>query len=245
LAEAEAEAGADRDRHFTMTPDPEGPGVRVRGRLTAEGAAVIRAAMDPLCQPVPSDTRSAGQRRADAVVDVCRLALATTNLPDNGGDRPQVVLGVQYDVLKRELGAGTLDNGEQVTPETARRLACDAQLLPVVFDGPSQPLDVGRTKRLFTGALRKAIVVRDQGCTFPGCDRRARWCDGHHVVPHWAGGPTSLGNAALLCGFHHTELHKTGGWTMFIAPDGLPTFIPPRHVDPEQRPRRNRYHRRN
>jgi hypothetical protein len=129
--------------------------------------------------------------------------------------------------------------------ETARRLACDAHILPVVFDGHSHPLDVARTRRLFTAGLRKAIVARDRGCTFPGCDRDARWCDGHHVIPHWAGGPTALNNAALLCPFHHTELHKPGGWTMYIAPDGLPTFIPPRHLDPHQKPRRNRYHRRN
>ncbi len=58
------------------------------------------------------------------------------------------------------------------------------------------------------------------------------------------GATTSPGNAALLCSFHHAEVHTRGGWAVHMAPDGLPTFIPPRRVDPQQRPRRNRYHRR-
>ena len=181
---------------------------------------------------------------SDALVDVCRLALNCGKLPDNGGDRPQVVVNIPYDLLKRELGAGTLDNGDQVTPETARRMACDCRLLPIVFNSLSQPLDVGRTKRLVTGSLRQALVARDRGCAFPGCDRGPRWTDGHHIV-HWStGGPTSIGNTVLLCGFHHTEIHRPGGWTVIMAADGFPSFIPPPHIDPEQNPRRNRYHRR-
>ena len=154
------------------------------------------------------------------------------------------MVGVDFDVVKQEIGAGTLDTGERITPEAARRIGCDAHILPVVFDGASQPLDVGRAHRLVCGALRQALIVRDRGCGFPGCDRLPRWCDAHHVR-HWqAGGPTCLSNIVLLCGFHHGEIHKADNWTVFIAADGLPTFIPPKHVDPEQRPRRNRYHRR-
>jgi hypothetical protein len=238
------EARAERERFFTMTPERAGGGVRLNGRLTAEGAAIVRAAIDPLCAPAAGDPRNAGQRRADALVDICRLALATEKLPDNGGDRPQVVVTTDFDILKQQIGYGTLDNGDRVTPETCRRMACDARLLPVVMSGPGQPLDVARTKRLITGALRLALVARDRGCAFPGCDRDARWCDGHHVTPWWAGGPTSLNNSVLVCPFHHAELHKKDGWVVYIATDGLPTFIPPPHVDPQQRPRRNRYHRR-
>jgi hypothetical protein len=149
-----------------------------------------------------------------------------------------------YEVLQRELGAGTLDNGDQVTPETARRLACDCRLLPIVFDGRGHPLDAGRTKRLVSGVLRQALVARDRGCTFPGCDRGPRWTEGHHIVSWAAGGPTALPNLALLCQFHHTEVHKSGGWTVHMAADGFPTFVPPPRIDPQQTPRRNRYHRR-
>jgi hypothetical protein len=175
---------------------------------------------------------------------VCQLALKTDTLPEHGGSRPQIVLGVDFDVLKQELGAGTLDNGDQVTPETARRMGCDAHLLPVVFRGRSQPLDVARTRRLVTGALRQALAARDRGCAFPDCERHPRWCDAHHLRSWSAGGPTSLHNTVLLCPFHHAEIHKKSNWTVFIDTDGLPTFIPPKHIDPEQKPRRNRYHRR-
>ena len=235
-------AQAERERYFTMRPD--GVGVRLSGRLTPEGAAVVRAAIDPLCAPTSLDERSAEQRRADALVDVCRLALASTDLPANGGDRPQVVVGVDFDVLTRELGVGTLHNGGRITPEAARRMACDAGVVPLVLNGRGQPLDVGRSRRTVPGPLRRAVVARDRGCSFPGCDRSPRWTDAHHLR-HWSyGGPTALDNLALVCGFHHGELHKPDSWTAFIDTDGLPTFIPPAHVDPLQRPRRNRYHRR-
>jgi hypothetical protein len=260
-----AEARAHDNRGFTMTPDPYGFGYRVTGRLTNEGAAVVRAAIDPLCHPgrkydttepatepggeasggaAPKDPRGATQRRADALVEVCRLALNTTELPRNGGDRPQLVVTIPYNVVKRELGAGTLDNGDRVTPQSARRLACDCRLLPVVLDGEGQPLDVGRTRRLVSGPLRQALITRDRGCTFPGCDRGPRWTDAHHIVAWAAGGSTSVGNLALLCQVHHTEIHKPGGWSMYAATDGFPSFIPPRRLDPQQVPQRNRYHRR-
>jgi hypothetical protein len=236
------EAQARRERYFTLVPD--GVGVRLSGRLTPEGAAVVRAAIDPLCTPTSHDGRSPEQRRADALVDVCRLALATTDLPENGGDRPQVVVNLDFDILKQELGAGTLDNGDRITPEAARRVACDAGLIPMVLNGHGVPLDVGRTRRLVTGGLRRALMARDRGCCFPGCDRDTRWTDAHHIVPWSHGGPTSLENTLLVCGFHHDQLHEPDGWTVFIDPDGRPTFIPPTRVDPLQRPRRNRYHRR-
>ena len=175
---------------------------------------------------------------------MCRLALASTDLSANGGDRPQVVVGVDFDVLKQQLGVGTVDNGGRITPESARRMACDAGVVPLVLNGRGQPLDVGRSRRTVPGPMRRAVVARDRGCCFPGCDRDARWADVHHVT-HWShGGPTAIDNLILLCSYHHAEVHRPDSWTVFMATDGLPTFIPPAHVDPLQRPRRNRYHRR-
>ena len=165
-------------------------------------------------------------------------------LPDNGGDRPQVVITVPMATLRGPGGAAILEDGASLTAETARRIACDAGILPAVLDGRGQVLDLGQQRRLFTGALRRALVLRDRGCAFPACDRPARWCDGHHIV-HWAdGGPTNLDNAVLLCGYHHRTIHK-GQWQVSLNPaDGLPEFTPPLHLDPLQRPRRNTYHRR-
>jgi hypothetical protein len=61
-------------------------------------------------------------------------------------------------------------------------MAGEARICPLVFDGPGQPLDLGRNRRLVTGPIRTALVARDRGCTFPGCDRDARWAEGHHVL---------------------------------------------------------------
>jgi hypothetical protein len=124
--------------------------------------------------PVVADQRTSGQRRADALAEICRLTLNTGELPDNGGDRPQVTITISFDDLRDQIGTATLDTGERLTPAQARRLACDAHLLPAVLGTRGQVLDVGQSRRLITGALRRALVVRDGGCTFPGCDRPPR-----------------------------------------------------------------------
>ena len=82
-------------------------------------------------------------------------------------------------------------------------MACDAGLIPMVLGTASRPLDVGRTHRLFTPALRAALLQRDQGCVFPGCTAAPAACEAHHFVPWWQGGATCLANGVLLCPFHH------------------------------------------
>ncbi|MET8549032.1 HNH endonuclease signature motif containing protein [Micromonospora zamorensis] len=230
-------------QHVTLSEQQDGQ-VRLSGNLDTETASLLREAIDPLCAPAGEhDDRSPGQRRADALGEVCRLALRTGQLPDNGGDRPQLVVTVSLDELVNGVRAGILETGTPLTPGAIRRLACDAGVLPAVLGGDSQVLDVGRQRRLFNGPLRRALVLRDGGCAFPGCDRPSRWCDGHHVR-HWAdGGATALGNAVLLCGYHHRLIHR-GDWMVRIAPDGRPEFLPPSWLDPLRAPRRNLYHRR-
>ncbi|MFE0528889.1 DUF222 domain-containing protein [Micromonospora parva] len=236
-------ARATRDRHVTIS-EQTGGRLRLTGTLDAEAAALLRAAIDPLSAPSgPDDTRCAGQRRHDALADVCRLALRTGELPENGGDPAQLVVTIDYDGLARQVGGGILDIGPRLTPDTVRQLACDAVILPAVLGGAGQVLDVGRQRRLVTGPLRRALVLRDGGCAFPGCDRPPRWCAAHHIR-HWAdGGPTSLDNAVLLCGHHHRHVHRSE-WTVRLGDDAHPEFVPPAWLDPEQLPRRNHYHRR-
>ncbi|SCF09115.1 HNH endonuclease signature motif containing protein [Micromonospora chokoriensis] len=240
---AAEDARATRDRHLTIS-EQTGGRLRLTGTLDAETAALLRAAIDPLSAPTgPDDGRSPGQRRHDALADVCRLALRTGELPDSGGDPAQIVVTTDYDALTRQLGSGALDIGLRLTPGTVRRLACDATILPAVLGGPGQVLDVGRQRRLVTGPLRRALVLRDGGCAFPGCDRPPRWCAAHHIR-HWAdGSPTNLDNAVLLCGHHHRHLHHSE-WAVRLGDDGKPEFVPPAWLDPDQLPRRNHYHRR-
>ncbi|MGC4834349.1 DUF222 domain-containing protein [Micromonospora vinacea] len=243
-AAMEAEARrACRDRHVTLSELRDGR-LRLSGILDGEAAGLLRAAIDPLTAPSgPDDPRSPGQRRHDALADLCRLALRTGELPEHGGEAAQVVVTTSFDPLALRLGAGTLDTGLHLTPETVRRLACDATILPAVLGSAGQTLDVGRQRRLITGPLRRALVLRDRGCAFPGCDRPPRWCDAHHIQ-HWAdGGSTSLTNAVLLCAHHHRHVHR-GEWTVRLGDDGHPEFAPPAWLDPDRLPRRNQYHRR-
>jgi Domain of unknown function (DUF222)/HNH endonuclease len=237
------ETRAWQTRAFHLTRHGDGR-VRVTGWLDEAGAATVNAALDPLCAPRHDDEpRTPAQRRADALVEVCELATRTEALPDNGGQPPHVVVTVPFDVLHQSFDTGVLDTGGRLTAEQVRRLACDTQLIPAVLGGDGQVLDLGRTRRLITGALRRALEVRDRGCAFPGCDRPPRWCHGHHIRSWAEGGATSLDNSVLLCGYHHRIIHR-GHWTIRPGGDGLPEFIPPTYVDPQQRPRRNLYHRR-
>ncbi|SNY46092.1 HNH endonuclease signature motif containing protein [Paractinoplanes atraurantiacus] len=241
---ARQEARAHRRRGFTLSLPVDGV-VRLSGQLDTESAAILQAALHPLCKPITGDDRTPAQRRADALVDICKLALRTTELPEDGGEPPQVAVTIPYQPLTRTLGTATTDTGERLSATTARRMACDARLLPVVLGGEGQVLDLGRTRRLASGSLRRALHIRDRGCAFPSCDRPPRWTDCHHLVGWNDGGPTSLDNLVLLCRRHHRLVHHpTMGWQIRLGPDGHPDFIPPPTIDPDRRPRRNQFHHR-
>jgi hypothetical protein len=104
-------------------------------------------------------------------------------------------------------GAGLTDGGQVLSAATARRLACDGGIIPMVLGADGAVLDLGRTQRLFTAAQRRAIIHRDGGCTFPGCTVPAGWCEAHHITWWSRGGRTDLRNGALLCQRHHTLVH--------------------------------------
>ena len=121
---------------------------------------------------------------------------------------------IDHDVLARRVAdAGDLPefDGVPVDPETVRRLACDASIVPIVLGSESEVLDVGRATRTIPPAVRRAIDLRDAGCTWPGCDAPPSWCDAHHIE-HWAhGGTTTLENLRLVCRRHHTAIHRQDG----------------------------------
>jgi len=238
------EKQARQRRGLTLSSDGFG-GTRISGVLDSECAAIVGAAIEPLAKPARGDDgpdlRTPAARRADALVDVCRLALASGALPDNGGQPPQLNVTVDFDALRRGVAIGQLDTGQRLSPATTRRLACAARVLPVVLNGNGVPIDVGRSRRPYTGAARVAVLLRDGGCAFPGCDRPPRWTDVHHIVAWQHGGATDRDNGVALCGHHHRLIH-TSAWTVQLGPDRRPEFIPPAHVDPTRTPRRNNYH---
>lgn len=159
----------------------------VRGRLDVEGAAIVRTAIDAISTPDPQDTKSPARRRADGLIELCQRYLDSGQLPAQGGEKPHVTVTMHLTDLTATLGTG-----QPITAEAARRLACDATVIPAVLGTTGEPLDVGRATRTIPPAIRRALVLRDKGCIHPGCPRPAAWCDAHHVR-HWiAGGPTAL-----------------------------------------------------
>jgi hypothetical protein len=138
------------------------------------------------------------------------------------------------------LSSGAATVTGPMHPNTIRKIACDADILPVLLGTDSRILDIGRTTRIFPPHIRKAITARDQGCAFPDCTLPAPWCEAHHITYWSQGGTTGTNNATLLCSHHHHLIHKEN-WTITTT-TGVPWFTPPPHIDPKQTPRRNHHH---
>ena len=229
--------------------------IEFRARLPKEEAAVVVAAMDTAQEqfgpPPPkldpcSDIQQqpapgvGAYSRADALLDVARSFLETAPEDRSGEDRSMVVVHVSADNLTRKPGdvpAGTCQPTEatchiervgSVEAATAQKLACDNPLLGAVIDKHGKVLALGRTRRLVSKAQRRALMIRDKMCCYPGC-HQARHLKAHHVVPWMLGGRTDLDNLILLCQWHHTAVHE-GGITItresdrwvFTKPDGQP-----------------------
>ncbi|MDV8149618.1 HNH endonuclease signature motif containing protein [Arthrobacter sp. B10-11] len=216
------------------------------------------------------EQRTRQQQLLDGLVGACKAGLATGILPAAGGLRPQVMVTIDYrDLLERLERVDQVDSADPpgtgtpstatntgtgtgtrtgtftftgpVTASTARKIACDADIIPVLLGSEGRVLDIGRTTRIFAPHIRKAITARDQGCAFPGCTIPAPWCEAHHIT-YWShGGTTSTDNGTLLCSHHHHLIHKEQ-WHIQVKA-GIPWFIPPPHIDPRQVPRRNNYFR--
>jgi Domain of unknown function (DUF222) len=130
-------------------------------------------------------------------------------LPHAGGVSATIVVTIGFDKLLAGIGAAHLDTGGRISASEARRLACQAGIIPAVLGGASQVLDLGRKRRFHTGAQRVALALRDGGCTAEGCDRPPSWCHVHHDQTAWAGGGgTSVDKGRLLCAFHHSKAHQ-------------------------------------
>jgi Domain of unknown function (DUF222)/HNH endonuclease len=214
-----------RRLHLSRTLD----GVLVLdGLLDPEGGATLLTAVDVLSAPLPGDTRTAAQRRADALVELCTRQLGGGALPRVAGQRPHLTVTTSLATLRGQPGApaGELAGAGTIVAETVRRLACDAALTTLAVGPGGEPSGPGRAVRTVPPALRRAVVLRDRGCRFPGCDRPPAWCEVHHLVAWSAGGPTTLANLALLCRVHHRRVHEEG-WRLVREPGGQLRAVPP------------------
>ena len=206
--------------------------VRIDGDLDPETGetllTALRAVLDAESRSRrDEDDRTPAQRRADALGEICRQWLDRSDRPSVAGERPHVTVTVGLQALQgKPDGPNELDHTGPIDPETARRIACDASVTRVLLSGRSEPLDVGRRTSVVPPAMRRAVILRDRHCRFPGCDRPHTWCDAHHIV-HWAaGGPTGLPNLVLLCRRHHRMVHEPRGFSLGLE-DGRPVFRRP------------------
>lgn len=239
------ERAAHLHRHLSISSDQAG-GAWIRGRCSADDAALLRSTLMPLAAPLPSSTpvcdpaactipgcshdgrdpRDHGARMLDALVEACGRLQTAQVLPEQHGATPRVSLLMDFDDLRAAVGTATTETGEELSAAAVRRLCCDADVIPAVLGGAGEVLDVGRLQRLVTAALWKALVIRDRHCRFPGCTRPPLMSHAHHLQ-HWIdGGTTSLDNLILLCGHHHRLVHA-GPWQIAQRSRGRFTFIPP------------------
>jgi len=203
---------AHLNRHLAITEDQAG-GAWIKGRCSAEDAALIKSTLIPLAKPQPNagpdcdpdcdpdtcavpgcshdgrDPRDHGTRMLDALLEACRLLQHTEVLPYSHGAVPRLTLTMDFEDLREQSGFGVTETGQDLTASTIRRMCCDAQVIPAVLGGASEVLDVGRAQRLVTAAIWKALVARDRHCRFAGCTRPPVMCHAHHIR-HWVdGGP--------------------------------------------------------
>jgi hypothetical protein len=195
---------------------------RVRERRRAEQAA-SGAESGPEQAAAAAAARAARafeparSAQVEALVELARASLVSPE--ERSPERARLVVHVDALALTRDgSGRSELEQGPLLSPESARRLGCDAETVTAI-ERDGLPLSVGRARRTVPPTLRRLLEARDGGtCRFPGCENR-RHLDAHHRL-HWArGGETSLGNLVLLC-FHHHRLVHEGGYTIEDDPGG-------------------------
>ncbi|MGA8246249.1 MAG: DUF222 domain-containing protein [Nocardioides sp.] len=214
LLAAEEQRGRDETR---VVFRPRGGGVTdVLARLPEQMADRLRAYLDSFTAPRRRhlerplgdvDLLPLPRRRGAAFCSLLEQ-LPSSGLPSHGGTATSVVVTIDVESLRQGLGSADLSTGGRISATEARRLACSALLLPAVLGGRGEVLDLGRSRRLFSPAQRKAMAIRDRRCRAQGCDIPAAWCEAHHAGRPWAtGGRTDLSEGLLLCSFHHHRAH--------------------------------------
>jgi hypothetical protein len=226
--ESRAAAGVD----FTMVDDGEG---RCHGRfvLPSHIGAMLKRHLLALASPArhteaelrdeSGEWKPLRRRLGEAFVEyVERYPSAAT--PQTAGVSATVVVTMTLEQLLGEHATALLDDGSRMSAGQARRLACEAGIVPVVLGSASQPLDLGRATRLFTKAQRIALGLRDGGCTARGCETTASGCHAHHDDPWSRGGATDLANGRLLCPRHHRLAHDSR-YAMTVHADNKVSYV--------------------
>src|SRR5438477_4171592 len=198
------------NHHLTLSTSESGH-LLINGVLDPIDGAAVRTALEPLARKSGEhDDRVLDQRYADALVELA-----------SGGKPANLQVTASVETLKGLAGAAgaEMEFSLPISSTSLQRMACDCSVTRVLLSQESVTIDVGRSKRVISGAARKALAARDGHCRWPGCERPASWCDGHHLV-HWIhGGTTDLDNLVLLCRRHHRMVHE-GGWQLIKTESG-------------------------
>jgi len=187
----------------------------LNGSLEPDVGDALERALALAGQPSgPEDDRSRRQRAHDALGAIANAYLGTEGAPSFTGSPRSAIITIPLETLENQLRDRwiNLPDGTKISPATARRLACDAEIIPVVLGSKGEVLDIGQANHEFSVAQRRAAYLRDGGrCAFPGCQGKV--VELHHIVFRRHGGPASIDNAAWLCLYHHILVHE-GGWTL-------------------------------
>ena len=254
----------DRARRRGISVGPQGfDGMsRISGYLTPEArtgweAVSAKWAAPGMCNPgedmptvtgtpsdeaVNADVRSTAQRNHDAFAAMTRCALMSGELGSHQGLPVSITATVELSDLQARAGVATTGGGTLLPVKDLIRMAAPAYNFLLLFD-KAKPLELykGRTTRLATAAQRLVLYATERGCTHPGCDVPAYWCQVHHAEKDWAaGGQTNIHDLTLSCGPHNRDV-EDGGWRTRKRADGTTEWIPPPHLDRGQ-PRTNDYH---
>jgi hypothetical protein len=230
-------------RQLKLTGQDDGTGL-LTGRLSPTCRAIWQTILTALanCRPddaLGPDDRTIPQRWHDAFEEAGRRLLAVGDLPDHAGLPCHQVVTVSLTDLERRAGRATTQHGGTLSIEEALRLAADGKVLPAILNQAGGVLAFGTGRRLAPPGMRKAIIARDRGCTFPGCARTAAQSEIHHAIEWAQGGRTDLDNLAIACGYHNNFAPKQGWRTVMI--DGVPHWQPP-SWHPTREPQRNYLH---
>lgn len=236
------EEALKNDRYLIITEDRAGA-IVMKGRLDPETAAPIKTAVDALVAAAlhrqrdndhsDPNRRSAAQMRADALSEICLHALGCKRSAPTFA-KTTIVVRLSMADLKSGKGSAMIDGlSHPISVASARAMAADGQVLPIVLGGKGEVLDLGRAKRPFNTAQRIALGERDGGCAW--CGAPPSFTEAHHIKWWEHGGPTDLVNGLLLCVACHHRVHRDN-WEINIH-DGDVWFTPPKEVDPARTPR--------
>jgi hypothetical protein len=244
------EAALRDRRYLNVKLLPDGM-TRLSGLLDPESAAAVTAVYNASIAPrrgvrfvdpdrqatteeLARDERTTEQIALDTLVTIIKAGTTVDKdvLPVRRAEVQVLVAEKDY---RTRTGYGLIQGQtEAISIQTVERTICDTGILPILFSDEGQPLNLGRTQRLFTPKQKQAIAARDGGCIGPDCDRPIAYCEVHHIL-QWLRdhGYTDVADGVLLCSFHHLWVHNNG-WVI-KREGGEYFFVPPPDVDSRQR----------